>query len=141
MKRALVVLGMFLGGCVGDGKASRDRGQGFDNVPTYEAPKADRCQGHGNNALKSRCEEARYLAELYVRKLSAGDEVCLEGGFGDPPGGACLARARVDDSDEKKVLLDVKEARPDSRWFNKQSHQFWFYEGALVDLYLAEHGY
>jgi hypothetical protein len=141
MRRAIWVVGLWAAGCIADDRATRDRGQGPDNVPVYEAPKQDRCSGHANNALKSRCEEAKYLAEIYVRKLSAGDEVCLEGGFGDSPGGACLARARVDDSDERKVLLDVKEAKPDSRWFNKQSHQFWFFEGALVDLYLAEHGY
>jgi hypothetical protein len=141
MRAAALVAGLVFAGCIADNRASRDRGIGLDNVPTYEAPKKDRCQGHGNSALKSRCEEARYLAELYVRKLAAGDEVCLEGGFGDHPGGACLARARVEDSDEKKVLLDVKEAKPDSRWFQKQSHQFWFFEGALVDLYLADHGY
>lgn len=141
MKKAAIALTLALCGCISDGKASRDRGQGYDNVPVYEAPKTDRCQGHANNALKTRCEEARYLAQVYVRKLSAGDEVCLEGGFGEVPGGACLARARVDDNDERKVLLDIKDAKPDSRWFHKQSHQFWFFEGALVDLYLAEHGY
>ena len=39
------------------------------------------------------------------------------------------------------VLLEVREAKPDSRWFHRESNQFWFEEGALVDLYLQEHGY
>ena len=132
---------LLLSACAMDKRASRDRGQGIDNVPEYQAPK-DRCAGMGNTALKARCDEAKYLAQTYVRKLAVGDEVCLEGGFGDQPLGACLCRARVDDSDDaKRILLDVKSARPDSRWFGKESNQFWFHEGALVDLYLAEHGY
>ena len=141
MKKLVCLLALSLLSCVKDTRATRDRGQGLDNVPEYPAPEKDRCAGHANNSLKSRCEEARFLAQNYVKKLAAGDMVCLEGGFGDEPGGACLARARVEDIDQLKVLLDVKEARPDSRWFNKESHQFWFFEGALVDLYLAEHGY
>ena len=30
--------------------------------------------------------------EVYVRRLSSGDEICLEGGFGDNPTSACQAR-------------------------------------------------
>jgi hypothetical protein len=141
MRRAFVFTVVLLAGCIKDGRATRDRGHGFDNVPEYQAPEKDRCAGHASSALKARCDEAKYLAQNYVRKLAAGDEVCLEGGFGDVVGGACMCRARVEDSDTQKVLLDVKEAKPDSRWFGKESHQFWFFEGALVDLYLAEHGY
>jgi Tfp pilus assembly protein FimT len=74
-------------------------------------------------------------------KLSTGDQVCLEGGFGDTPSAACAARAAVVDSSKDLVLLEVREAKPDSRWFNKEQNQFWFEEGALVDLYLADHGY
>jgi hypothetical protein len=122
-------------------RATRDRGHGIDNVPTYEAPPKDRCQGMGDGSLKARCDEAKFLAQGYVKKLAVGDEVCLEGGFGEPPAAACMARARVEDVHSERVLLDMKNARPDSRWFGKESHQFWFAEGALVDLYLAEHGY
>ena len=84
---------------------------------------------------------AKYLAEVYVKKLSTGDMVCLEGGFGDEPGGACLARASVADVSVGKVLVELRDARPNSRWASKESNQFWFEEGALIDLYLAENGY
>lgn len=141
MKKLVWLLGLLLCGCAADKRATRDRGQGLDNVPEYPAPEKDRCAGHAGGALKGRCDEAKYLAQAYVKKLHSGDMVCLEGGFGDEPGAACLARARVDDIDQLRVLLDVKDAKPDSKWFNKESHQFWFAEGALVDLYLAEHGY
>jgi hypothetical protein len=78
-----------------------------------------------------------------VRKLSTGDQVCIQGGFGDSdtPGAACLARAAVVDAQRDGLLLEVRDAKPDSKWFNKIQNEFWFEEGALVDLYLADHGY
>jgi hypothetical protein len=135
-------MGVFVmvAGCV----SARDPGSSLDvrRVPTYEAPKEDRCAKfkRGGSAATA-CDEARYLGQVYVRRLAIGDEVCLEGGFGDPPGGACLARAAVADTGTNLVLLEVRQARPDSRWFQKEQSQFWFQEGALVDLYLADHGY
>jgi hypothetical protein len=39
------------------------------------------------------------------------------------------------------VLLEVRQAKPESKWFQNEQHQFWFEEGALLDLYLADHGY
>ena len=56
----------------------------------------------------------------------------------DEPGGACLARASVADVSVGKVLVELRDARPNSRWASKESNQFWFEEGALIDLYLAE---
>lgn len=131
-------------GCVTEERASRVRGaSGFlENVSEYPAPAQSRCEKFkkGSGAANA-CDEAKYLAELYVRKLSPGDEVCMEGGFGDEPGSACLARGSVADVATNRILLEVRDARPDSRWFKKESNQFWFQEGALVDLYLADHGY
>lgn len=140
MRRGLVLWVAVVAGCV----ATRDPSSTFDmrRVPTYEAPKEDRCaKFKKGGAAGSACDEARYLGQIYVRRLSIGDEVCLEGGFGDPPGGGCLARAAVADTGANLVLLEVRQARPDSRWFQKEQAQFWFQEGALVDLYLADHGY
>jgi len=129
--------------CVTDSRPTRDRGAAnlFDQAPTIEAPKQDRCDAHGKGKTRKLCDEAHYLAENFVRGLSTGDEVCLEGGFGEPPRGDCLARATVMDTDTNKLLLEVKGAKPDSRWFQKQHFQFWFEEGSLVDLYLQDHGY
>lgn len=124
--------------------ASRERGGAglFDNVQTYPAPATSRCAALAKGGPRARsCEEATYLAQLYVRRLATSDTVCLEGGFGEPPSGACLARAMVADTGQDKVMLEVREAKPSSRWFNREATQFWFEEGALVDLYLAEHGY
>lgn len=139
MRGALVAVAALAVGCV----VSRDPGS-LDphRVPTYEAPKEDRCAKYqAGGAPAANCQEARYLGQLYVRRLSTGDEVCLEGGFGDPPGAACLARAAVVDTGTNLLLLEVRQARPDSRWFHKEQAQFWFQEGALVDLYLNDHGY
>lgn len=139
MSRALTVSLVLLAACA---TASRDRGAAgiFESTQTVHAPKAKRCANH-TGSRKSACSEAEYLAQNYVRRLSVGESVCLEGGFGEPPGGACLARAFVADTRDNEVLLDVKFAKPDSRWFNRESQQYWFEEGALVDLYLADHGY
>ncbi len=130
--------------CITDTRTSRDRGATgmLENVPLYQAPAQSRCAKYkdGGSRLKA-CEEATYLANIYVRKLSATDEVCLENGFGDRPQATCTCRAAVADVSVNKVLLEVREAKPDSKWFTKEQNQFWFEEGALVDLYLLDHGY
>ncbi|MFZ5439879.1 MAG: hypothetical protein ACOZQL_07705 [Myxococcota bacterium] len=138
--RALLVVGLVFVGCT----ASRDRGASdfVQRAQTYKAPQVQRCaKFKPGGAPASACAEAKYLGEIYVRRLSSGDEVCLEGGFGDPPAAACLARAAVVDTATNKVLLEVRQARPESKWFQHEQTQYWFEEGALVDLYVAEHGY
>jgi hypothetical protein len=141
MRGLAASLAVLAAGCLHDDRVARDRGAGgiFENVPLIQAPVKNRCQTKGK--VHTRCDEAQYLAEVYVKKLSPGDQVCLEGGFGEEPRGECLARASVADSATGKLLLEMREAKPDSRWFQKESNQYWFEEGALVDLYLAEHGY
>jgi hypothetical protein len=135
----LPLLAVSLAGCA---TASRDRGATglFESTQTVRTPVAKRCATHVGTR-KAACTQAEYLAQTYVRRLSVGENVCLEGGFGEPPGGTCLARALVFDTRENEVLLDVKSAKPDSKWFHRESQQYWFEEGALVDLYLADHGY
>ncbi len=124
--------------------AQRDRG-GVDwlgKAQLYKAPEEDRCaRFKKGGGPAEQCAEAKYLGTIYVRRLSSGDEVCLEGGFGDVAGPACLARAAVVDAATNRVLLEVREAKPESKWFSHEQSQFWFEEGALVDLYVADHGY
>jgi hypothetical protein len=143
MKRVGALLLCVASACITDNRASRDRGGAgfFENVPTVAAPPKERCDQYGKGAARGRCDEARYLAEVYVKKLAAGDQVCLEGGFGEEPGGACLARASIADTAVGKVLIELRQAKPNSRWASKESNQYWFEEGALIDLYLAENGY
>lgn len=143
MRQAALVVLLASLGCIRDTRASRDRGAAglVENVETIRGPLKSRCAALGSSGAGKRCEEARYLAQLYVRKLDVGTDVCLEGGFGDEPGGACLARAQVADTRTNEVLLEVRGAKPDSRWFSREQNQFWFEESALVDLYLADHGY
>lgn len=130
-------------GCAG-AQPTRERGGPalFGGVHTVKAPEKNRCDGLAKGSfLKTKCDEARYLGDLYVRRLSPGDAVCVEGGFGLPPAGACLARAAVVDVATGKALIEIRETKPDSRWFQKEQTQVWFEEGALVDLYLVENGY
>jgi len=142
VKRA-ALLALALAACIHDDRETRDRSNDpFGGAaPEVKAPRFDRCVPHQKTSLKGACEDAKFLAQTYARGLSVGDEVCLEGGFGDNPGGACLARAAVVDTGTDRALLEIREARPESRWFKKVQYQVWFEEGALVDLYLAERGY
>lgn len=110
-------------------------------VPVIRAPLRDRCAQHGSSSVRGNCDEAKYLATEYTRRLSVGDEVCLEGGYGEEPGQACKARAAVIDTAPNQVKLEVRTAKPDSRWFSAEMRHAWYEEGALVDLYLAERGY
>lgn len=141
MRRALLGwCALLASGCI----ATRDRGASdlVGRAATYKAPAEHRCAKlKAGSPPATNCGEAQYLAQLYVRKLSSGDEVCLEGGFGDSPTGACLGCAAVVDTATNRVLLEIRGAKPESKWFNHEQQQFWFEEGALVDLYLLEHGY
>lgn len=111
------------------------------NVPVYPAPKVNRCAAHAKSSLRGPCEDALYLGTAYTRRLSVGDEVCIDGGYGEEVGPACKARAAVIDTGTNKVKLEVRGTKPDSRWFNSEMRHAWYEEGALVDLYLAEQGY
>jgi hypothetical protein len=129
--------------CVTQGRGQRERGAAnlFEDTRQVKGPPHDRCQQYQKSSVRGPCDEAKFIAQKYVRNLAAQDEVCLEGGFGDHPGGACLARAVVSDVANDKVLLDIRDAQPNSRWYQQVSSEIWFDEGALIDLYLGEHGY
>ncbi len=136
----LVGLGLFFVGCI----ATRDRGleNWSGRAATYKTPEVQRCDKFkAGGAPAAQCAEAKYLGQVYVRKLSTGDELCLEGGFGDAPTSACQARASVVDTSTNGILIEIRGARPESKWFSHEQSQFWFEEGALVDLFVAEHGY
>ena len=113
----------------------------YGAIPVVKAPDQHRCVSHAGSSVRSACNDALYLATEYTRRLSVGDEVCLEGGYGEEPGFSCLARAAVIDTSPNQVKLEVRGAKPDSRWFNAEMRHAWYEEGALVDLYLAERGY
>jgi len=129
--------------CIHDERPATERGASglIESTQEIAPPVQDRCVRLKNAGLRQPCDDAKYLAQRYVRGLSTGDQVCLEGGFGEAPAGACLARATVRDAATNKVLLHVADTQPMSRWFKFIGTEVWFYEGALVDLYLAERGY
>jgi hypothetical protein len=110
-------------------------------VPLIKGPPKDRCSALGKSGVRPGCDEARYLGTLYTRRLAVADDVCIEGGYGDEVGPACKARATVIDTAPDRVKLEIRNAKPDSRWFNSEGRHAWYEEGALVDLYLAERGY
>ncbi len=123
--------------------AAEDRGTDvFGRAPVIPSPLESRCARFKKGGGAGRaCEDAQVLGQSYVRRLSSGDAVCIEGGFGDLPGRNCQARGRVADVGTNRVLIDVREARPDSKWFGREARPVWFEEGALVDLFLAERGF
>lgn len=113
----------------------------YATIPVIKAPEKNRCVTHGKSSVRASCDEALYLGTEYTRRLSVGDEVCLEGGYGEEVGSACKARAAIIDTAPNQVKLEVRGAKPDSRWFNAEMRHAWYEEGALVDLYLSERGY
>lgn len=121
----------------------RDRGAGnlFAGVPEVRGPLADRCEQYRQTTRDQFCRDAKYLGQAWARNLSPGDEVCLEGGVGEEVSGSCAARASVADVGTNRVLIEIRSARPDSKFVNDVQKQAWYEEGALVDLYLAEQGW
>jgi hypothetical protein len=129
-----------LSACLRDTRPATER-EGFgSNVPEMKAPTKNRC-AKAEKDNKVSCEKAKETAQVWARHLSPGDMVCLENGVGEEPNDACLARSAVMDSGTDRVLLEIRTAKPESRWFEKTGSQVWFEEGALVDLFLAERGY
>lgn len=144
MRLAPALLLLALAGCVRDARPAQERGASgsFSQAGEIHGPPIDRCQkAVETGGGKPGCRDARYLAQMYVRGLGTTDEVCLEGGFGqaDPP--SCIARAFVADAGRGRLLLEIRAAQPQSRWYKHVPQQLWFAEDALVDLYLAERGY
>jgi hypothetical protein len=124
--------------------ATRERGAGglTARAQTLEAPSRVRCLNYPpTDSVAVSCQQAQVEVQTYVRRLATLDAVCIEGGFGEVPGEACLARAAVVDTAPGRVLLEIRQTTPGSKWFHQEQTQFWFEEGLLVDLYLAEHGY
>lgn len=144
MRLGGALLLLAVAGCVRDSRPSQERGAqvAFSQAREIQGPQVDRCQKSAETGgSKPGCRDAKYLAQVYVRGLGTTDELCLEGGFGqaDPP--ACLARAFVADAARGKLLLEIRAAQPQSRWYKHVQHQLWFTENALIDLYLADRGY
>ena len=130
-------------GCLHDTRPATYRGAAsiFESAQEVKAPLKDRCAMHGKSSVRQPCEDAKFLAQTWVRKLGTTDSVCLEGGLGEVPGAACQARAEVTDASSGRVLLHLRDAQPSSHFFNQVGTDIWFEEGALVDLYLSEQGY
>jgi len=135
---------LVVSGCTGTGAFRPDPNNDdplYGVIPVVKAPLKSRCEAQGSSAARASCEDALYLATEYTRRLSVGDEVCMEGGYGEEPGAACKARAAIIDTSPNQVKLEVRGPKPDSRWFNVEMRHAWYEEGALVDLYLSERGY
>ncbi|MFP2956709.1 hypothetical protein ACLEPN_02465 [Myxococcus sp. 1LA] len=147
MRRSWVsagALSLVLTGCTGTGAFRPDPNNDdpiYGVIPVVKAPPQNRCEALGTASARGSCDDALYLATEYTRRLSVGDEICLEGGYGEEPGYACKARAAVIDTSPNQVKLEVRGPKPDSRWFNVEMRHAWYEEGALVDLYLSERGY
>lgn len=119
----------------------RDDSNFLIGAKRVEAPEIDRCHKHLGTPREDACLDALFLAQTWVRGLSIGDSVCMQGGVGDPVGRACMARASVMDAGAGGLLIEFREARPDSRYANVVMNQTWYAEAALVDLALAEQGW
>jgi hypothetical protein len=117
---------------------------GIDRQPalTIQGPSKDRCQKlPKGTTTRDTCDQQRQAANDYIRKINAGDVVCLENGFGDDPTSECKARAFILDSAKEGYSIEVREAKIESSWYQYSGRTVYFTFGALVDLYLKERGY
>lgn len=144
MKALLAALGLSaLTACAGHGHAGMWSDMSDHDIETVAAPPHNRCEAlHNAPTTFAQCQRAVSEVTEYLRHLNTGDEVCLEGGFGDDRvGDHCKARGHVLDADAHGFLIQVRDPSLDSRWKNAQGHKLYFENGALVDLYLRERGY
>ena len=139
MKTALLMAMLLFSGCVA---ATRERGATglWDRAAVIHGPEVDRCETVTASQKKFQRNQAKCQEQVYVHKLAVTDPVCLEKNFGEDVSG-CPARAAVVDLGSRQLLLEMREANPDSQWFGKEQQQICFEEGALVDMYLRDHGY
>lgn len=119
----------------------RDDSNFLIGAKRVDGPEVDRCHRHLDTPRIDACRDALFLAQTWVRGLSIGDPVCMQGGVGEPVGRACMARASVMDAGSGALLIEFREARPDSRFAGAVMDQTWYAESALVDLALAEQGW
>lgn len=119
----------------------RDDANTMFGAKRVAGPEVDRCHRHLDSPRLDACRDALFLAQTWARGLSIGDSVCMEGGVGEAVNRLCMARASVMDAGSSAVLIEFREARPDSRFAGQEMTQVWYAESALVDLALAEQGW
>ena len=122
----------------------KERGSGglYGNAAEEVGPVTDRCAPKPGKQVRKGCASVRLEGSRYVRQLSVGDAICLDGGVGKfQVSSLCRVRSSVVDTAPDKVLLEIREAQPGTAYAQRVQHQIWFHDAALVDLYLDAHGY
>jgi hypothetical protein len=133
-----------LGNAVTNGTAEKNRGASglLNTAPEEQGPQGDPCQPVDGRPPRAGCDAVRRQALTFARRLAVGESVCLEGASGGlDVTRLCRARARVVDAASGKVLLEIRDAQPGTRFETEIQHQRWFYDAALVALYLEANGY
>lgn len=144
MRTGVAALGLVaMTACAGHGHAGMWADMSDHDIETVAAPPHTRCEAlRAAPTTFTQCQRAVAEVTAYLRHLSTGDEVCLEGGFGDDRvGDRCKARGHVLDADPHGFLIQIRDPSLDSRWASAQGRRIYFENGALVDLYLRERGY
>jgi hypothetical protein len=113
-----------------------------DDRRVVAAPKVDRCEAFKGAATTfAQCQDFKQQAVNYLHKLSTGDAMCVENGFGEEPREGCKARAFIIDADNHGFTTEIRYPALDSKWKDANQQKIYFENGALVDLYLRERGY
>ena len=106
-----------------------------------EKPETDRCLKYKSDpSLADPCKKARIEAVRFVQSLDTNTEVCLENTFGEPMLD-CYARGVVMDPTPHATVISVTTVDTARAKNFRNIEYVWFDNEALVDLYLAEHGY
>ena len=112
------------------------------NAENVAAPAKDRCESYAAaKTTYQQCQGFKTTVVEYLRKITTGDTICLEDGFGEEPGPNCKARGVLMDADSHGFLVEFRDPSTASKWKDYQGKRVYFENGALIDIYLREHGY
>lgn len=104
------------------------------------APRVDRCT-KVKDRERTTCDEHKEAALKYIRNLTQGDNMCVEGGFGEELTKACKVRGTFEDGNNEGILVMIHDPAPESHWKGYSERKVWFDNAALVDQFLADKGY
>jgi hypothetical protein len=140
MRSLLLLASLLCAGCLAPAAYMPPTDNGGRYADSIKDPKVDRCAAQPEKRQRKDCAKARDDAFEFVRRLSPGDQICLDGNsMSDGVTGHCKARALVTDSGVNKVKVEVREISPGTGF--KHMQEIWYTEAALADVYLMSLGF
>jgi hypothetical protein len=141
MTRIVALFALVLGGCLAPAAlVPMPHNQDGGRRPARVGPISNRCPRLVEPNREKECEQIRFDAINFVRRLAVDDQLCLQGNpLSDGVTGRCKVRAFVEDVGPKSIKLEIRHADPGTGFQPMADH--WYHEDALVDLYLDSWGF